>query len=119
MNDLTPRCSEMSCDGTATMGLITTRTPRREVRTAVRYDVEDCPKTAYLYCRYHGKQCIASLIDTLVPESAKEKEEAEPKPPLQRPCPACHVPAGKPCTVATLESRKPVSWFHTARESQS
>lgn len=32
-------------------------------------------------------------------------------------CPACFVPAGARCTVATDTGRSSVAWFHLARES--
>lgn len=37
--------------------------------------------------------------------------------PKDRPCPACQARAGEPCTQPTNTARKPVSWFHLARET--
>jgi hypothetical protein len=36
--------------------------------------------------------------------------------PLDVDCPACFSPAGTACTAPTDTSRKPVRWYHLARE---
>lgn len=38
------------------------------------------------------------------------------KGPLAVACPACQSPAGERCTQPTDTTRKPVEWFHVARE---
>lgn len=38
--------------------------------------------------------------------------------PITRPCPACQARAGMPCTVPTDNARRPVKWFHLAREDE-
>jgi hypothetical protein len=34
------------------------------------------------------------------------------------PCPACQAPGGEPCTAPTDTGRRPVNWFHLAREDE-
>lgn len=37
--------------------------------------------------------------------------------PVDIDCPNCLAPAGSPCTQPTAATRKPVDWFHSAREN--
>lgn len=61
-------CSLPYCDREARMAINTNRPTRDTLYSTVYYDDRDpkAPKKAVRYCKKHGAQTIADLVDTLV-----------------------------------------------------
>lgn len=41
------------------------------------------------------------------------------KPALLSPCPNCQAKPGEPCTQPTNTARRPVRWYHFARDAEA
>lgn len=116
-------CSRNDCHRPARMALTVVRPTADNVYIKVWTDERPAavPKKADLYCKAHGEAVVQSLIETLVNHDDEDTEQVQPEQGregyLRRMvCPVCNAQPGYPCTQATDNGRRPVSWYHGKRQ---
>jgi hypothetical protein len=58
-------CSAKGCEREARMTVHTTRPSRAVMKSVVHYDDRTAPKSHVRYCKEHGKEIVAGLVDVL------------------------------------------------------